>query len=130
MRTLKLLLIPVALMLLVACSKDQKVVNQLEGKWKVTASTENGVVMPASSFENSYYEFQKCKIKDGACPGTYTEDGKALAFTYDIKDDGKKMVVTILGITDESEILEHSKTKFKWRSTDGSDVTETTIEKQ
>ena len=130
MKTLKLLLIPVAVLLLVACSKDQKVVNQLEGKWKVTASSENGVAMPDSTFANSYYEFEKCKIKDGACPGTYTEDGKALAFTYDIKDDGKKMVVTILGIADESEILENSKTKFKWRSTDGSDVAETTIEKQ
>jgi major membrane immunogen (membrane-anchored lipoprotein) len=130
MRTLKLLLLPMALLLLVACNKDQKVVNQLEGKWKVTGSSENGVAMPDSTFSNSYYEFEKCKIKDGACPGTYTEDGKALAFTYDIKDDGKKMVVTILGIADESEILENSKTKFKWRSTDGPDVTETTIEKQ
>lgn len=130
MKKSMLLAIPAAMLLIVACSKDQKVVNQLEGKWKVTAETENGTAVPDSLFANSTYEFEKCKVKNGACPGTYTEDGKATSFTYDIKDDGKTMVVSFFGIASSSEIIENSKTKFKWRSTDGSDVTETTIEKQ
>jgi len=124
-----LLILPLAVMLIVSCNKDQKVVNDLEGSWKVTSEIENGVALPDSAYNTTVYQFEKCKVKNGACPGTVTEDGKAFSFTYAIQDKGETMIITMLGISSTSEILEHTKTKFRWRTADGTSVTETTIEK-
>lgn len=118
------------IVMFIACSKDQRTVNRLEGTWKVTALSENGVAAPDSMYKNSTYTFEKCKVKKGACPGTLTDDGKSIPFTYDISDKGEKMTITLFGISQTADIIENSKTKFRWKITDGSDVTETTIEKQ
>lgn len=129
MKKIQLVLLALAIVI-ISCSKNQKVVNQLEGTWKVTSVKENGVAQPDSTYKNSRYTFEKCKVKKGACPGTLTEDGKSIGFTYDISDKGKKMTITVFGVSETSDILEHSKSKFVWRSMDGNDETETTIEKE
>ena len=123
------LLIVALVLIIAACSKDQKVVKQLEGTWKVTSAKHNGVAEPDSVYSGTRYTFESCKVKKGDCAGTVSEDGKSFPFTYNISEKGTKMTVTMLGVSSTSDILEHSKSKFVWKTTDGSDVDETTIEK-
>lgn len=130
MKKVALALVLITAAVFFACSKDQKVVNDLEGNWKVTAETVNGVATPDSVYANTQYKFEKCKVKKGACPGTITEDGKATSFTYDISEKGTKFTLSVFGISSTNDILEHSSSKFKWSSNDGTDVTVTTIEKK
>lgn len=124
-----LLFLAASAIIIVSCSKNQKAVNQLEGSWKVTSVIKNGTAQPDSTYNGMVYKFEKCKVKKGACDGTMTEDGKSIPFTYDITEKGTRMTITVYGIAETSEIVEHSKTKFKWKTVDGSDTIETTIEK-
>lgn len=116
-----------------SCSKDQKVVKQLEGTWKVTDEKENGVSQPDSTFAGETYTFTKCKVKKGDCDGTWTTDGKAVPFTYAIIDKGTKirMTLNVFGVSESetSDIVEHSDSKFVFKSTIDGDVIETTLEK-
>lgn len=116
-----------------SCSKDQKVVKQLEGTWKVTSIKENGQAQPDSLYSGDSYTFEKCKVKKGPCDGTWTTDGKAVPFTYSISDKGTKFTMTmnIFGVSESEtgDIVEHSDSKFVFKSNDGGDETETTLEK-
>ena len=133
--------IAIALVITVACSKDQKVVKQLEGDWKVTAVTYNGAAAPAEEYANTTYSFEKCKVKKGDCAGTmsYNDPTKgtvSFPFTYSISEKGTifKMTLTITGLgseTTSSDIVESSKTKFVFSNKDADgDVTVTTLEKK
>lgn len=130
-----------ALVVIVACSKDQKVVKQLDGTWTITAMTYDGVASPADSYAGSTYTFEKCKVKNEACPGSYTytdptKGAQTFPFTYTITEKGTKFTVTMtaFGITAPavtSDIVESSKTKFVFSSTDeDGKITVTTLEKQ
>ena len=119
-----------ALLIIGACSKDQKTVNRLEGDWKITEVTVDGVAEPDSSYRDATYSFEKCKVKKTSCDGTFTEDGKALPFTYKITDKGTKITMTFLGIQSTGDIIENSKTKFKWKFVEDNEETITTIEKK
>jgi hypothetical protein len=128
MKTVKLLLLA-AIITLASCNKNQKVVNNLEGSWKVTAETIDGVSTPAADLPAATYTFENCKIKKGDCSGSISEDGKSTSFTYNISDKGTTMTITAFGVSGTSEILEHSSSKFVWKSTEDGETIETTIEK-
>ena len=133
MKKIITLLLPV-LFLITACSKDQKVVRQLDGTWKVTDVKENGASVNASEYEGLKYSFEKCKVSKEACNGSVTQQGLTLAFTYKITDDGEKIVftTTFFGATDTetADIIEHSNSKFVISGKDGNDIRETTMEKE
>jgi len=133
MKTVKLLMLAVVISL-ASCNKDQKAVNQLEGDWKITSLKVDGVAQPSSDYENTTYTFEKCKVKNGDCPGKITEDGKSFDFTYNVSEKGEKMTIKfdILGtkVTTVADILESSKTKFVWKSIEDGETVESTIEKK
>lgn len=122
-------------------SEDQKVVNTLsEGVWDVTSVKENGSAQPDSTFAGETYEFDECKVKNGACNGTYTYNDPTKgptesSFTYSISDEGETITInqSVLGISvsQVGDIVESTDSRFTWSYTDEfGDVTETTIEKR
>ncbi|HET6244084.1 MAG: hypothetical protein H0V01_06100 [Bacteroidetes bacterium] len=118
------------IILISSCSKDQKVVRQLEGEWKTTSMTSDGTAMDKSSYESFTYVFTKCKVSKGDCDGSIKYKvpviGEfSLPFKYAIAESGKKIVINIIieneiikamigaeNQTINAEIIEHSKTKF------------------
>lgn len=132
MKKIKLALLALTVVLIAAaCSKDQKVVKQLDGEWKTTSEKVNGVELPDSLSDNTgIYKFEKCKVKKGPCSGTYTDAGKSMPFTYEISEKGTKMTMTVFGIATTSDIVESSKTKFVHKYTEDGDTYEITLEKQ
>src|SRR5690606_16371118 len=78
----------------VSCSKEQRVVNKLEGTWKASsAKAEYGglsIDIPIDDTINIQYTFYDCKLKDGDCEGLYVNslDGSSDNFTYTIGDGG------------------------------------------
>lgn len=140
MKKIKLLSTIVAVVLIAfACSKDQKVVRQLDGEWKMTALSRNGVAEDASSYENTTYTFKKCKVSKGDCEGSTTTNDPSkgdvtFPFTYSISEKGTKITINleVFGFVESEtgDIIEHSKSKFVWSVTDeDGDVTESTLEK-
>ncbi len=119
--------------LLIACSKDQKVVNSLEGNWKVSKSMVNGVALADSLFSGTTYSFEKCKVKKEDCSGTLSEDGKSVPFTYKISEKGEKftMKFTILTETVETvaDIKESDGKVFTYSYTEDGDTFEQTLSK-
>ena len=111
-----------------SCSKDQKVVKELEGDWKVSAQTVNGVAVPDSEFVGITYTFTKCKVKKGDCDGTLsvpdpTKGTFTQSFTYNIQEKGEKININyaILGLpatTITGTIEEHSDSKFVYSYTE------------
>lgn len=124
MKNIKTLLSVTLLFVLVVtgCNKNQKVVRQLDGEWKVTEVRYNNTVQDID--EGSFiYVFEKCRVKNEDCSGSYkiTDPSKGTftyPFTYSIKEDGTKIIInlSIFGQTSVSEgdILEHSRSKFVW----------------
>ncbi len=149
-KTLSLLL--VLALLISACSKDQKVIKQLEGTWKITAMTVDGTAVDAEFFSGTSTTFPKCKQKKETCVGTQTATFEFFGttftttteFNYEVKDKGETFVMTVVksttdGVSTEctddctntSTITEHSKEKFVTEFTDDDGVkTVTTMEKQ
>lgn len=109
------------------CDKDQQVVRQLNGTWKVTEMKVNGQAEDPKEFEGTEYSFEKCRLKkDGECEGglTIMKIGapEGSSFTYVISDDGKKITITSASaIGDDVEtgdILDHSKKEFRFTLND------------
>ena len=130
----------VAILAVVGCSKDQKVVKQLaDGRWEVTDLKYDRVSAPDSLYVNDIYEFEKCKVKNEDCAGTWTTIDPAKGevvtpFTYSISDKGETITINLdlLGIpaTTVADIIESSDDRFVWSSEDQDGVVvETTIEK-
>jgi hypothetical protein len=111
-----------------SCSKDQKVVKQLEGDWTVTNMTRNGTAVAASEYSGMKYSFENCKVKKGDCDGTLsvpdsTKGTYSQAFTYNIQDKGEIINIkfSILGLTATAvvgTIEEHSDSKFVYSYTE------------
>ena len=111
-----------------SCSKDQKVVKQLEGDWTVTNMTRNGPAVAASEYSGMKYTFENCKVKKGDCDGTLsvpdsTKGTYSQAFTYNIQDKGEIINIkfSILGLTATAvvgTIEEHSDSKFVYSYTE------------
>lgn len=109
-----------------ACSKNQKVVKDLEGEWKLSAETVNGVATPAAELVGTKYTFTKCKVRKEDCDGTLsvpdsTKGNLATPFTYNIQEKGEKINIkfSLLGLITEinGTIEEHSDTKFVYSFT-------------
>jgi hypothetical protein len=122
MKKLTLVLFSLAVLLIYSCSKDQKAVNNLEGDWKVTSVTIDGVADTAD-YSMDKYTFEKCKLSKGDCPGTYTtvdptKGEVASSFTYSFEDDGETLIMNIdfLGtpITTTGKVIDHTDSKFSW----------------
>jgi hypothetical protein len=128
------------LLLVAACNKDQKVVRQLDGSWKVSSMTYDGAPVPSEEFSNLTYEFEKCKLSEGDCNGKMigidpTKGEYTFPFTYKISDDGLKLHMTfsMFGQTSitHGDIIESSKSKFQFSTTDeDGKKTVTTLEKK
>jgi hypothetical protein len=127
-----------------SCSKDQKVVRELDGKWMISSRTYNGVEAPSSEINGIIYDFEACKVKDGDCNGSITAPDSTKGtitydFKYNISDKGTKFTikVSLLGVFSESletDIVEHSKSKFVYKfnetsqNASGASITTTTVE--
>ena len=133
MKKIITLLLPV-LFLITACSKDQKVVRQLDGTWSVTDVKENGASVNKSEYDGRKFNFEKCKVSKGACNGSTSQQGITVAFTYKITEDGEKLTTTTTyygaSYSNTYDIIEHSNSKFIISYVDGKDITETTMEKE
>ena len=141
---MKKLILPLLILVIAlgtfSCSKDQAIVKKLsKGEWEVTEQTINGMNMPDSVFSSTTYMFEECKVKKGACDGTYTTEDPnkgtvESSFTYSISDKGERITLTLdffgLPVIEQYDILEHSDDRFVWyaEDEDGNEI-ETTIEK-
>jgi hypothetical protein len=110
-----------------SCSKDQKVVKELEGDWKVSSQTVNGVAVPPAEYAGTKYSFTKCKVKNGDCDGSLsaadsTKGTISTPFTYNIQEKGEIINIkySFLGIvtTVKGTIEEHSDSKFVYSYTE------------
>jgi len=124
---------------LASCSKNQKVVKDLEGTWRITHQVVNDTVVPDSVNAHILYEFEKCKVKKEDCPGTIKDDQGGsfqLAFTYTIEDKGETIVfkAEVFGIQSNSTgtFKERSDTKMVIEEPNDANGnhTITTLEKQ
>lgn len=134
MKKAKYLLLSLSLLFVLSCSKDMKVVKQLDGSWKVTSVTDNGVSVPPAQFENWTYIFTKCKVKKEECDGTATEGIFTLPFKYKVSDKGEKLTITLDILGDKETIVydieEHSKTNLKISTVENGEKTVMTLEKK
>jgi hypothetical protein len=110
-----------------SCSKDQRVVKDLEGEWIVSSITTNGTATPASEYAGIVYNFTNCKVKKGDCDGSVsipdsTKGTLKQSFTYGISEKGKKITInlSVLSISETivGDIQEHSDTKFVYSYTE------------
>jgi hypothetical protein len=111
-----------------SCSKDQKVVKELEGDWTVSSMTRNGTAVAASEYAGMKYNFTNCKVKKSDCDGTLsipdsTKGTFSQAFTYNIQEKGQIINIkySILGLAATAvagTIEEHSDSKFVYSYTE------------
>ena len=118
-------------LLFTACDKNAKVVKNLEGTWTVTSITIDGVEAPSDGYS---YEFMACENVSAGCKAVVRYDNGWVAtedtVTYKIEEKGTLFTTVINNATNISDIIEHSKTTFITRYTDGADqVLETTLTK-
>jgi len=123
----KLLLFALLSIIAWSCSKDQRVVKDLEGDWIISSLTTNGTPEPASEYAGIVYNFTNCKVKKGDCDGSVTipDSTKGTVkqtFTYGISEKGKKITInlSVLTLTQTivGDIQEHSDTKFVYSYTE------------
>ncbi|MBA3899722.1 MAG: lipocalin family protein [Bacteroidetes bacterium] len=122
MKKLLLLIALPVIALVSGCSKDQKVVRQLDGEWKITALSEDGKPADKEDYEGVTYKFEKCKVSKGDCNGSMKTNDPSkgeitFPFTYNISDKGTKIMIkySFMGMaasTTNGDIIEHSKSKF------------------
>lgn len=79
-----------AIILLAACSKDQKAINHLNGSWTMTTLTVDGIDYLATE-EGNVYQFNHCKVKNGPCDGGVVNNGETVrSFTMSVSDKANK----------------------------------------
>jgi hypothetical protein len=134
MKKVILVLATLLVVFVIACNKNQQVVKQLDGSWKVTSQTVNGVAAPDSTYKNTTYSFTKCKVKKGDCDGTITDGSFTIPIKYSVTEDGKKIKITynFLGTseTETGDITEHSKDKMVISTTQDGETTVITLAKK
>lgn len=125
MKKLTLVVLFLATVFVYSCSKDQKAINNLEGDWKVASVTIDGVADTAD-YSMDKYTFEKCKLRKGDCPGTYTtidptKGEVASSFTYRFEGDGETLIMNVdfLGVTVSTtgSVIEQTDSKFSWSET-------------
>ena len=137
MKNAKYLLMMFSVVFMLSCSKDMKVVKQLDGTWKVTGMTVDGQSVDPSNYEGQKVNFTKCKVKKEECDGSFTFGALSMAFTYKVTDKGTKISMTFEDpfnsgskITQTADIDEHSKSKFVYSTTENGVKSTTTLEKE
>jgi hypothetical protein len=124
----KLLIFSLSIAFIVAaCSKEQRVVNKLEGTWKATQAKGNllgfELEVPITDVD-ILFTFNECKVKDGACDGTYVLDEYTEFFSYTIGGEGTTIDwIDSAGMAQSIEILELEKETFKVKEDFGLDTT-------
>jgi hypothetical protein len=115
---------------LTSCSKDQKVVRNLEGTWTISEYTKNDVDQ-LDWVKDYSYQFDFCKLKKGHCPGKEIYRTTEKDFTYNISDKGEKITFFWSETNiEERTILEYSSEILKTRHTKDSDTFNTTFKKK
>jgi len=121
-----LLYIICSITFLTSCTKnDQKLVNDIQGKWTVTSgfskyrniSTNNDTMIQFTNLPDSISPvgsniiFNDCKIKSGDdCTGlSVKKDGSQLGFIYSVNTEATKITTIDTVSTDVFEILEREK---------------------
>lgn len=135
-----------------SCSKDQAVVKDLEGNWKISSYKENGKSEDITFVSQFTYNFTSCKLKkEDVCPASIstTQLGVNLTqnFSYSISEKGTILTMTQLSTvtsvgglsntenctsncTESYTIAEHSDTKIVLTDVeDDGDVIELTLTK-
>ena len=125
---------------LASCSKNQKVVKDLEGNWRVVEMIRNDTTIDQSVYANDVYTFEKCKVEKEDCSGKIATEflGAQLVipFTYSIREDGKtiKIIWSLNGTTQTSEgnITEQNDKRIVIEEPNdiNGDNTKTTLEKK
>ena len=103
-------IMPLVVILLFGCSKDQITVNKLDGSWDMKSLTINGSPYQVVS---GGWKFEKCKQSKGDCEGSYNvtfmANGypvtSAATFEYEVKDKGTEMelLLSFATYTDNTE---------------------------
>lgn len=83
---------------LTACNKDQQVINQLNGTWKLSKIEINDKDETAD-YEGTEYNFEQCRVrKDDQCEGSLkvikVGSPVSKSFSYVVSDDGEKITLT------------------------------------
>lgn len=90
----KFLFLPVFLILLISCNKNQNSVSQLSGDWNVKEIRLDGIdyINPGMEFS-----FDRCKLKkDGYCGVTIKEwSGYKTYGVYNVTHNGKQLNISI-----------------------------------
>ena len=107
-----------------SCSKDQKVVKDLEGTWTVS-SWKTGGTEQINAARTMSMTFENCKVKKGDCGGsaviTTATVPSTSSFTYNIQEKGT--IINIDFADDNIDdvvggtVVEHSDTKVKYTYT-------------
>lgn len=136
------------IVLIAACSKNQKVVRQLDGNWDVVSVKLNGQAQSDSIFSGTSYKFNRCNVKKENCNGTFNIEAEffgidgivPIPFEYSITNDGQTItfIMDLAGTgapeTIEADITEHSNSRFVFAETTtdstGTNTLETTLERQ
>ena len=92
------------LLLVAACSKEQRTINRLEGDWQVVAFKKNGADLPDSLYKELFFSFRACKAKDfDYCDGAMTRvtaaGTRVTDFKYSIGDNGKDFLIEYVSLT-------------------------------
>ncbi len=132
-----------AIALISSCKKDdQKLVDDLSGKWMIISAEEgHGDHTHAMDLEEAHellfesITFNDCKIKNDDCAGSMEfHEGDDLAFTYTVNEDATQVTITAEGENTVLEVLESGDNTKKFSTEimeDGEEVdVEFVVEKQ
>ena len=107
-----------AILLFSSCDKDQMLINQLNGSWKVTSLKINGTESAAFlGVDDQTTVYTKCKAADGYCPAVVTDPSAGTTDNYEwsISGDGTIFHWRDAGASSEQlmTITDHSSTIIK-----------------
>lgn len=130
----KLFFIILVATLFAGCSKDQIVVNEINGSWTTSASTVNG---NDDWVAGDTWVFNKCEITQGACTGSYSVPTflgtLTSSFTYNVYNTGTKISIDFSqNYSDISDvnIVEQTTTRLRVNYTDSNGYHEKTLTKK
>ncbi len=138
---MKKIILPLVLgfaLFLSSCTKDdQKMVNNLEGTWRITQAEEgHGSHSHSMDLEEAHellfetITFSDCKLKDADCTGSMEFHGGATqAFDYTIDDDATIVTLTSNGISSIMEVISSDKDmhEFSTEAIEDGEVIEVTF---
>lgn len=128
----------VVILLITACSKDNKYAKRLDGVWTISSITENDTAVDLTGVTFTM-TFTKCKTTKEFCSGSQTIDfgtgPETETFQWQISEKGEKFTTresdtTAVEDYDVLTIVEFEKDKLVLSDTEDGDVTVTTLTRQ